>query len=97
MSFQEKVWALTARVPAGQVTTYGHIARRLNSRAFRAVGAALRRNPYAPDVPCHRVVGAEGRLTGFAAGLPAKRRLLRAEQVPVNGDRVDLNLCLFEP
>lgn len=88
MSFDEKVWAMTARIPAGRVTTYGRIAAALGSRAARAVGGALNRNPHAPAVPCHRVVGSDGRLTGFAHGLPAKRRLLEAEGVPFVGDRV---------
>ena len=90
MSFNEKVWALTARIPAGRVTTYGDLAHKLKTRAYRAVGNALNRNPYAPAVPCHRVVGGKGDLTGFAGGLAAKRRMLEAEGVSLIGDRVDL-------
>lgn len=89
MTFQERVWALTVRVPRGRVTTYGAIARRLRSRAYRAVGSAMHNNPYAPAVPCHRVVGADGGLTGFGGGLPAKARLLEAEGVPVRKGKVD--------
>src|SRR5688572_28308860 len=55
MSFNEKVWALTARIPVGQVRTYADIARELGTKGYRAVGNALNRNPYAPVVPCHRV------------------------------------------
>jgi methylated-DNA-[protein]-cysteine S-methyltransferase len=95
MTFQEKVWALCARVPRGRVVTYGDIARRLGSRGYRAVGAALHSNPYAPAVPCHRVVGADGSLTGFAGGLEKKRRLLRAEAVAVKRGRVDLSRYRF--
>lgn len=94
MSFDEKVWALCARVPAGRVTTYGRIAAKLNSNASRAVGGALHRNPYAPAVPCHRVVGSDGRLTGFAGGLAKKNALLVREGVPMRGDRVDLARAL---
>ena len=90
MTFNEKVWALTARVPKGKVTTYGDIARALNCNGARAVGNALNRNPFAPAVPCHRVVGSAGALTGFAAGLPKKQRLLKAEGVPFVGDKVDV-------
>ena len=90
MSFNQKVWALTARVPSGRVTTYGEVARALGTRAYRAVGNALNRNPYAPTVPCHRVVGSNGALTGFAGGLAKKRRLLAAEGVPLTNDRVDV-------
>jgi methylated-DNA-[protein]-cysteine S-methyltransferase len=90
MSFDHRVYAVCARVPRGQVTTYGAIAKALGTRGCRAVGAALGRNPFAPAVPCHRVVGSDGRLTGFAEGLPAKQRLLAAEGVDVHKGRVDL-------
>lgn len=93
MSFNQKVWALTARIPRGRVATYGAIARQLRTRAFRAVGNALNRNPYAPTVPCHRVVGSDGSLTGFAGGLPKKRRMLTAEGVPFANGKVDLGKC----
>lgn len=92
MSFAQKVYALCARVPAGRVTTYGAIAAALGKpHAARAVGQALNRNPYAPAVPCHRVVGADGRLTGFAGGLRKKRHMLAAEGVAFRGERVVLN------
>lgn len=91
MSFSQKVWAITARVPRGKVVTYGDIARILNTKACRAVGNALNRNPYAPQVPCHRVVGSDGSLTGFAMGLEAKKRLLMQEGVEFTApNRVDL-------
>lgn len=95
MTFSQRVWALTARVPAGRVVTYGQIARMLGSAGCRAVGNALNRNPYAPAVPCHRVVGSDGRLTGFAGGLPKKKRMLLGEGVVMKGDRVDLKACAF--
>jgi methylated-DNA-[protein]-cysteine S-methyltransferase len=91
MNFSQKVWALTARIPAGKVTTYGEIARRLGSRGARAVGFAMNRNPYAPAVPCHRVVGSAGHLTGFAGGLPKKRRMLEEEGVRFDGERADVS------
>ena len=69
MSFNEKVWTLTARIPSGKVTTYRAIAHQLGTRGYRAIGMAMNRNPYAPAVPCHRVVGSNGTLTGFAQGL----------------------------
>ena len=81
MTFNQKVWALCARVPAGKVTTYGEIARALKTRGYRAVGNALNRNPYAPAVPCHRVVGSTGALTGFAGGMEKKKALLVREGV----------------
>jgi methylated-DNA-[protein]-cysteine S-methyltransferase len=91
MSFNQKVWAVCATVPKGKVTTYAAIARKLNSAAYRAVGNALNKNPYAPDVPCHRVVGSDGSLTGFAAGLEKKKRLLKAEGVAFVNGKVDLS------
>ena len=90
MSFNEKVWALTSQVPAGKVTTYAAIARKLRTKAYRAVGQALNRNPYAPQVPCHRVVGSAGDLTGFAGGLAKKAAMLRREGVEVRNGRVDV-------
>jgi methylated-DNA-[protein]-cysteine S-methyltransferase len=91
MNFNQKVWALCARIPAGKVSTYGQIAKHLgSSRAARAVGNALNKNPYAPQVPCHRVVGSTGDLTGFAGGLAKKKKLLEEEGVEFKGQRVRL-------
>lgn len=93
MTFNEKVWAITSRIPEGQVATYGQIAKKLNSKGARAVGNALNRNPYAPTVPCHRVVGSNGNLTGFASGLPKKQRMLKHEGVTFINDKVDVDAC----
>jgi methylated-DNA-[protein]-cysteine S-methyltransferase len=87
MSFNQRVWAITARVPEGCVTTYAEIARALRTKGYRAVGNALNKNPYAPNVPCHRVVGSSGALTGFAAGLEKKAKLLAAEGISVKNGR----------
>ena len=79
-AFQREVWAVVARIPYGETRTYGQVARELGrSGAARAVGLANGRNPVAPVVPCHRVVGSDGRLTGYAGGLELKRRLLQLE------------------
>src|SRR5437868_15047631 len=94
MTFNEKVWAMTARVPRGKVATYGDIARALGTEAYRAVGNALNRNPYAPKVPCHRVVGSDGALTGFAGGVEKKRAMLAREGVKFHGQKVDLAHCV---
>jgi methylated-DNA-[protein]-cysteine S-methyltransferase len=78
--FERRVWALVAAIPHGATTTYGDLARRLDApRAARAVGAANGRNPLPIVVPCHRVLGARGALTGYAGGLDAKRILLAHE------------------
>ncbi len=97
MSFEEKVWAICARIPAGRVTTYGAIAGALGGRAYRAVGQALRRNSLAPVVPCHRVVAIDGALRGFAQGLAKKRELLEREGVTFRGGRVDLSRHFVDP
>jgi methylated-DNA-[protein]-cysteine S-methyltransferase len=91
MRFNEKVWALTSRVPAGSVTTYRDIAEALGTRAYQAVGQAMHRNPHAPTVPCHRVVATSGQLHGYAKGLARKAELLRREGVAVEDDQVDLS------
>ena len=85
MTFRQQVWAITARIPRGKIATYADVARSLKSTGYRAVGQALHNNPYAPGVPCHRVVGSDGRLTGFAHGLPKKRKMLEEEGIPFNG------------
>ena len=80
--FQRAVWDALARIPYGTTTSYGALARRLGRpEASRAVGAANARNPIAVVLPCHRVIGADGGLTGFGGGLETKRRLLVHEGV----------------
>jgi methylated-DNA-[protein]-cysteine S-methyltransferase len=78
--FQEKVWAALARIPFGETRTYGQQAQVIGQpAAVRAVGAANGRNPIGIVLPCHRVIGASGALTGYAGGLEAKAFLLRLE------------------
>lgn len=84
--FQQRVLRLTSAIPAGRLRSYGQLARDVGSpRAGRAVGQALGRNPVPIVVPCHRVVGSDGRLTGYsgAQGIASKRWLLRLEGAPV--------------
>jgi methylated-DNA-[protein]-cysteine S-methyltransferase len=78
--FQRQVWERLREIPAGSTTTYGALARDIgHARAVRAVGAANGANPIALVVPCHRVVGSDGTLTGYAGGLARKRWLLAHE------------------
>jgi methylated-DNA-[protein]-cysteine S-methyltransferase len=78
--FQKKVWAALLEIPFGETRSYADIARRIgNPRAMRAVGAANGRNPISIIAPCHRVIGASGKLTGFAGGLETKAYLLALE------------------
>jgi methylated-DNA-[protein]-cysteine S-methyltransferase len=82
--FARKVLDATARVPFGEVSTYGRVATEIHApHAARAVGAALGSNPIPIVVPCHRIVGASGKLTGYAGGLHRKEFLLRLEGDPV--------------
>ena len=88
-AFDLRVWALLRDIPFGELRGYGQLASDLGKpTASRAVGGACGRNPLLIVVPCHRVVGASGRLTGFAAGLPAKKALLALEGQRVQSDRV---------
>jgi methylated-DNA-[protein]-cysteine S-methyltransferase len=81
-TFQLRVWEQLRTIPRGQTTTYGGLARELDSpRAVRAVGGAVGRNPLSIVVPCHRVIGADGSLTGYAGGPDTKRALLALEGV----------------
>ena len=79
--FQMRVWEALRRIDYGTVKTYGDIAREVSSPlGFRAVGMACNRNPVIIVVPCHRVIGAGGKLTGFACGVDVKYRLLALEK-----------------
>ncbi len=82
-AFQQEAWRALADIPYGETVSYGEQAKRLGRPdAVRAVGAANGRNPIAIVLPCHRVIGADGSLTGFGGGLETKRRLLDLEQSP---------------
>ena len=79
--FQQQVWSALRAIPFGATMTYGDLARSIGRpAAARAVGAAVARNPISIIVPCHRVVGSSGAMTGFAGGVPRKQRLLSLEQ-----------------
>jgi len=86
--FHQRVYALARRIPPGEIVTYGELARQLNELgAARAVGQALGANPFAPIVPCHRVLAANGQAGGFSAGggVHTKLRLLLIERARFNG------------
>jgi methylated-DNA-[protein]-cysteine S-methyltransferase len=81
--FQNKVWGLLREIPCGETITYGELAKRTgNPKAARAVGAANGQNPIPIIIPCHRVIGSSGKLTGYAGGLEAKKTLLDLEKSP---------------
>ena len=87
-SFDEECYRILRKVPKGRVTTYKAIADALGSKAYRAVGGAMNRNPYAPKVPCHRVVNSDGTIGGFASGPRAKVAILKKEGVVVKKNKV---------
>jgi methylated-DNA-[protein]-cysteine S-methyltransferase len=79
-AFQQAVWQALLTIPLGSTQSYGDLARRLdNPKAVRAVGAAVGRNPVSIILPCHRILGAGGQLTGYAGGLWRKQALLKLE------------------
>jgi methylated-DNA-[protein]-cysteine S-methyltransferase len=83
-AFQQAVWQALLTIPLGSTQSYGDLARRLdNPKAVRAVGAAVGRNPISIMVPCHRILGASGQLTGYAGGLWRKQALLKLEGLAV--------------
>jgi len=85
--FQQRVWRELTKIPFGETRSYGQLAKRLNNpNGSRAVGLANGRNPIAVIVPCHRVIGADGSLTGFGGGLDRKEWLLTHEGQPVTGE-----------
>ncbi|MBI2663714.1 MGMT family protein [Candidatus Woesearchaeota archaeon] len=88
MNFSRKVWETCSKVPKGKVTTYKAIAEALNTKAYRAVGNALNKNPHSPKVPCHRVVNSDGRLGGFRSGAKKKAAMLKEEGIEVKGNRI---------
>ena len=88
-AFERAVWQQLVQIPFGSVMTYGQLAAKLGMpKAARAVGRACSRNPLLIVVPCHRVIAGTGKLTGFAAGMQAKRVLLEKEGWTIQDDRV---------
>ena len=102
-SFNEKVYMLLKKVPKGKVTTYKQLANALGTRAYRAVGGAMKNNPYSPKVPCHRVVSSDGSIGGFGGmknpkslEVQRKIKMLRSEGVMVIKDKIkDFEKILF--
>ena len=96
-SFNEKCYSLLRKVPKGKVTTYGELAKAVGSpKAARAVDNAMNKNPYAPKVPCHRVVGSDGSMTGFASGIKDKIKMLEEEGIKVENGKINLEKYLYK-
>ncbi|MBI2573344.1 MGMT family protein [Candidatus Woesearchaeota archaeon] len=97
--FAQRVYALCRQIPQGKVSTYKELARALDCKSAQAIGQALRCNPYAPMVPCHRVVASDGSLGGFKGEtkgkcITEKQTLLRKEGVIVDANNVNLKRYL---
>ena len=94
-SFNQKIYNLLKKVPKGKVTTYKILAEAAGTKAYRAVGRAMNKNPYGilncrgkSMVPCHRVVASSGHLHGFAHGLRKKAELLRKERIKIKNNKI---------
>lgn len=97
LTFAQRVYNLTARIPRGKVSTYKSIAQALKKpSATRAVGNALNKNPFAPQVPCHRVIRSNGEVGGFASGSAKKILMLQKEGIAIRNGKIDLSIFLYE-
>ena len=85
-AFQQRMWRELLRIPYGRTESYGNLAKKLGSSAW-ALGSAVGRNPLSIIIPCHRVLGADGSLTGYAGGLENKEKLLKLEGIYVDKER----------
>jgi len=88
LSFSERCYEKLKEVPKGKVTTYKELAKGIGSKGYRAVGNAMNKNPYAPKVPCHRVVNSDGSLGGFASGQENKILLLKKEGIEIKDNKI---------
>lgn len=99
-TFNEKCYDILRKVPKGKVTTYKEIAKKLGTKAYRQVGRAMNRNPRGflnkGNVPCHRVVGFNGKLVGFAHGLKKKEQMLKSEGIEIKKGKIDLKKYGFQ-
>ncbi|MEK6861990.1 MAG: MGMT family protein [Nanoarchaeota archaeon] len=97
MNFSEKVYKVISRIPRGKVSTYKAVAQALNCKAYRAVGNALNKNPYASHlVPCHRVIKANCEIGGFASGTRNKIKMLKKEGVVIKNSKIDLQKYFYQ-
>ena len=99
--FHERVYAELRKVPHGKVTTYKHLAKSVGSKAYRAVGTAMNKNPYSfadgGNVPCHRVVNSDGKVGKFASGTENKIKILIKEGIPIKDGKItDLKRYLYK-
>jgi len=99
MNFKEKVYKICCLIPKGKVATYGQLARLAGKfKAARAVGVFMKNNPDAPQIPCHRVVASDGKLTGYSGvgGITQKKKMLFNEGVSFKNTSVDLSISQWK-
>ncbi len=100
MNFKEKCYQLLKKVPKGKIVTYKSLAEALNTGAYRAVGMAMKSNPHAPKVPCHRVICSNGSLGGYTSNnrinIQKKLNLLKAEGIEIKNNKIDLGKYLYK-
>lgn len=98
MNFEEKVMRLVRKIPKGKVATYKLIAEKLNSKAYRAVGQALKRNKKPAVIPCHRIVNSDGSIGGYKGRMDNKEKieLLKKEGIDIKGNKIDLRKYLYK-
>lgn len=94
-SFNERCYEFLKKVPRGNVTTYKEIARALKTKAYRAVGNVMNKNPYSPKVPCHKVVKSNGEVGGFASGTRKKILMLNKEGIKIDKGKIDLKKYIY--
>ena len=96
-SFSEKCYELLKTIPKGKITTYKILAEKLKTKAYRAVGNAMNKNPYAPEVPCHRVVKSDGKIGGFAFGQRNKISMLKKEGIKIKDNKIgNFKKCVYK-
>ena len=95
--FEKEVYKITAKIPRGKVSTYGQIAEILGNKFYsRAVGNALNKNPFAPIIPCHRVIKSDGKIGGFARGSSEKEIRLIKENIIIKNHKINLKKFLAD-
>ena len=95
MNFNKKVYDLCRKIPKGKVSTYKELAKKINPKAYRAVGNALNKNK-SREVPCHRVIKSSGKIGGFAKGTKTKIKLLKKEGIIIRNNKIDLKKYLYK-
>ncbi len=87
-NFESRIYKLITKIPKGKVSTYKEVAKKISKKSYRAVGNALNKNPFAPRVPCHRIIKSNGDLGGFASGSMHKKKLLEKEGLKIKNNKI---------